>query len=62
MAQAGGRDVSRLEEALKAGVDVMPGIVNKLREMSPVYVKRECDMKDICAHAHACDVAQQSSE
>jgi len=43
-------------------LDVMPGIVNKLREMSPVYVKRECDMKDICAHAHACDVAQQSSE
>lgn len=43
-------------------LDVMPGIVDRLREMSPVYVKTECGIKDICAHAHACDVAQPRSE
>ncbi len=41
-------------------LDVMPGIVERLRAMSPIYVKTECGIKDMCANAHACDVAAQS--
>lgn len=39
-------------------LDVMPGIVAKLREMSPVYEKTTCAIKDMCANADACKVAQ----
>ena len=42
-------------------LDVMPGIVAKLREMSPVYEKTACGIKETCANAHACDVAPTSS-
>ena len=43
-------------------LDVMPGIVAKLREMSPVYEKTACPIKETCVNAHACDVAPVSSD
>ncbi len=43
-------------------LDVMPGIVAKLREMSPVYEKTACGIKETCVNAHACDVDPVSSD
>ncbi len=40
-------------------LDVMPRIVEKLRAMSPIYVKTECGIKEFCANAHGCDVAEK---
>jgi cysteine desulfurase len=39
-------------------LDVMPGIVGRLREMSPVYEKTTCAIKETCANADVCDVAK----
>ncbi|MCR4426792.1 MAG: cysteine desulfurase NifS [Firmicutes bacterium] len=50
-----GRDTS--EEDIARVLDVLPGIVERLRRMSPIYHKTECTIKEVCANACDCALA-----
>ena len=44
------------EQEVDRVVEVFPGIVEKLREMSPLYIKTSCARKEVCDEAGNCSV------
>ncbi|MEA4883455.1 MAG: cysteine desulfurase NifS [Clostridia bacterium] len=48
------------DEDINRVLEVMPGIVDKMRAMSPVYQKTACGIKDVCVNAHDCCVAPRN--
>lgn len=50
------------EQDIDVVLEVLPRIVEKLREMSPIYVKSECAIREVCANAADCNISAPEQE